>query len=150
VAAGGEAFAVDPLRLAAGNAVAGEALAWAAPRLAHGPVLVHATAEAEAVRAVQQQLGAEHAGALVEQTLAQVAAGLVANGVGQLIVAGGETSGACIQALGIRQLRIGMQIDPGVPWCHAQTAARPGGLHVALKSGNFGGNDFFQRAFTLL
>ncbi len=71
-------------------------------------------------------------------------------GVGQLIVAGGETSGACVQALGITQLRIGPQIDPGVPWCHAATPARAAGLHLALKSGNFGGTDFFSRAFELL
>lgn len=145
-AQGGAAFAVDPLRLAAGDDMAAEALAFARPRLAAGPVLVHATAEPDAVRAVQQRLGAERAGALVEATLARVAAGLVDAGVGQLLVAGGETSGACVQALGLTRLRIGPQIDPGVPWCHA--AER--GLHLALKSGNFGGVDFFHRAFTLL
>jgi uncharacterized protein YgbK (DUF1537 family) len=120
------------------------------PRLGSGPLLVYATAQPDAVRSVQQQLGAERAGALVEQALSRVAAGLVAAGVGQLVVAGGETSGACVQALGISQLRIGPQIDPGVPWCHAATPARPDGLHLALKSGNFGGQDFFSRAFQLL
>jgi uncharacterized protein YgbK (DUF1537 family) len=99
---------------------------------------------------VQQRLGAEHAGALVEQALSRIATGLVEGGVGQLIVAGGETAGACVQALGIAQLRIGPQIDPGVPWCHAVTPARAAGLHLALKSGNFGGTDFFSRAFTRL
>ncbi len=149
IAAGGAAFAVDPLRLAAGQDVAADALAWARPRLGAAPVLVYATAEPAAVRAVQQQLGAERAGALVEDTLSRVARGLVDAGVGQLVVAGGETSGACVQALGVTQLRIGPQIDPGVPWCHA---AGPGGagLHLALKSGNFGGTDFFTRAFNLL
>jgi len=101
------------------------------------------------VRAVQQQLGAEQAGALVEQALSRIAQGLVEGGVGQLIVAGGETSGACVQRLGITQLRIGPQIDPGVPWCHATTPARAAGLHLALKSGNFGGIEFFTRAFEL-
>jgi uncharacterized protein YgbK (DUF1537 family) len=118
--------------------------------LGNAPVLVYATAEPAAVRAVQQQLGAERAGALVEQALSRIAQGLVAGGVGQLIVAGGETSGACVQALGITQLRIGLQIDPGVPWCHAATPARAAGLHLALKSGNFGASDFFSRAFELL
>jgi 3-dehydrotetronate 4-kinase len=146
IAGGGAAFAVDPLRLAEGADLAAQALAWALPRLGAAPVLVYATAEPAAVRAVQALLGAEAAGALVEATLARVAAGLVAAGVGQLLVAGGETSGACVQALGVTQLRIGPQIDPGVPWCHA---ASPG-LHLALKSGNFGGVDFFTRAFTLL
>jgi uncharacterized protein YgbK (DUF1537 family) len=150
IAAGGAAFAVDPLQLAAGRDVAGDALAWARPRLAQGPVLVYATAAPDAVRAVQQQLGAERAGALVEEALSRVALELVAAGVGQLVIAGGETSGACVQALGIAQLRIGPQIDPGVPWCHAATPARAAGLHLALKSGNFGGPDFFSRAFTCL
>jgi uncharacterized protein YgbK (DUF1537 family) len=147
---GDRAFAVDPLRLAAGDDVAGQALAWAAPRLSTGPVLVFATAAPEAVKAAQAQLGVERAGALVEQALARVAQGLVAAGVGQLLVAGGETSGACVQALGVDTLRIGPQIDPGVPWCHAIPPTRPQGLHLALKSGNFGGTDFFTRAFGLL
>ena len=146
IAAGGAALAIDPLRLAAGHDVAAEALAWARPRLGHAPVLVYATAGPEAVRSVQQQLGAERAGAMVEDSLSRVARGLVDAGVGQLVVAGGETSGACVQALGITQLRIGPQIDPGVPWCHAAVP----GLHLALKSGNFGGTDFFTRAFKLL
>jgi len=148
IARGGAAFSVDPLILAAGVDVAAQALEWALPRLALGPVLVYATATPEAVRVVQSQLGAQQAGALVEHTLSQVAAGLVRAGVGQLLVAGGETSGACVQALDITQLRIGPQIDPGVPWCHAVLPG--GGLHLALKSGNFGGPDFFTRAFKLL
>ena len=144
------AFAIDPLRLAAGDDLATQALAWATPRLGSRPVLVYATAAPDQVKAVQAQLGAERAGALVEQALARVAAGLCAAGVGQLLVAGGETSGACVQALGVTQLRIGPQIDPGVPWCHAESPARPDGLHLALKSGNFGGVDFFTRAFATL
>jgi uncharacterized protein YgbK (DUF1537 family) len=146
IGAGGAAFAVDPLRIAAGQDVAAEALAWAQSRLGAAPLLVHATADAAQVQAVQAQLGAQRAGALVEDTLARVAQGLVEAGVGQLLVAGGETSGACVQRLGVTQLRIGPQIDPGVPWCHAPEQR----LHLALKSGNFGGVDFFSRAFTLL
>jgi 3-dehydrotetronate 4-kinase len=149
--AGGEAFEVAPLRIASGADVAAEALAWALPRLPRGPVLVYATAAPEAVREVQQRLGAEQAGAMVEATLGRVARGLVEHGVAQLLVAGGETSGACVQALGITRMRIGPQIDPGVPWCHAASpAAGASGLHLALKSGNFGGTDFFTRAFATL
>ena len=149
--AGGEAFEVAPLRIASGADVAADALAWALPRLPRGPVLVYATAAPEAVREVQQRLGALQAGALVEDTLARVARGLVEHGVAQLVVAGGETSGACVQALGITQMRIGPQVDPGVPWCHAASpAAGASGLHLALKSGNFGGTDFFTRAFATL
>lgn len=149
IARGGAAFAVDPLRLASGEDLVAQALQWAQSRLAQGPVLVYATATPEAVRAVQSQLGTERAGTLVEDALARVALGLVKAGVGQLLVAGGETSGACVQALGVLQLRIGPQIDPGVPWCHA---VLPGGqgLHLALKSGNFGALDFFTSAFAKL
>ena len=87
------------------------------------------------------------AGALVERTFGEIARGLVGLGVRQLIVAGGETAGACVQALGIKRLRIGAQIAPGVPWCHADSvAACADGLHLALKSGNFGGPDFFAQA----
>jgi len=68
-----------------------------------------------------------------------------------LILAGGETAGACIHALNIRQMQIGPQIDPGVPWCYASSpVSRAGNLHVALKSGNFGSENFFTRAFTLI
>lgn len=150
IARGGAAFAVDPMRLSAGQNLAQEALSWAQPRLGTQPVLVYATAAPEAVRTVQEQLGAQRAGELVEHTLARVAEGLVRAGVGQLVVAGGETSGACVQALGITALRIGPQIDPGVPWCHAPGSIRPQGLHLALKSGNFGGTSFFTRAFQVL
>ena len=88
---------------------------------------------------------------MVELTLATIARGLVERGVRQLVVAGGETSGACVQALHITQMKIGIQIDPGVPWCHAQTDAAQGeGLHITLKSGNFSSDHFFTEAFTRL
>jgi uncharacterized protein YgbK (DUF1537 family) len=146
ISSGGAAFALDPLAAAAGQDVVGDACRWALPRLGQEPVLIHATAQPEVVRQVQERLGAARAGALVERTLAAVAAELVRHGVRRLVVAGGETSGACVQALGLTLLRIGPQIDPGVPWCHAPEA----GLHVALKSGNFGSPDFFHKAFRAL
>jgi uncharacterized protein YgbK (DUF1537 family) len=149
-ASGRPAMAIDPASLMNGqsDAVVQQVLAWAAPLLLGGPVLVYSTAEPEAVKAVQAQLGVAEAGALVEHALASVARGLVALGVQQLVVAGGETSGACVQALGIAQLQIGPQIDPGVPWCHASSAT--GGVHITLKSGNFGTEDFFSKAFDTL
>ena len=151
IACGHPALALDPLRMAAGDAVVRQALDWAQGRLAaDAPLLVYSTAEPAAVQAIQQRLGVARAGELVEQTLAAIARGLVGLGVRQLVVAGGETSGACVQALGVAQLRIGAQIDPGVPWCHALSPAAPQGLHLTLKSGNFGGEDFFSRAFQLL
>ncbi len=148
---GGEGFAIDPLRVAAGEDVVAAALAWAASRLGAKPVLFYATAEPGAVKAVQDQLGVERAGELVERCLSAIARGVVERGVRQLVVAGGETSGACVQALEIAQMRIGPQIDPGVPWCHAAChAAGEEGLHIALKSGNFGSVDFFGKAFDRL
>ncbi|NML44077.1 four-carbon acid sugar kinase family protein [Ramlibacter sp. G-1-2-2] len=147
---GGAGFAIDPLQLAAGADLVQQALDWAKPRLAQGPVLVYATAEPAAVKAAQQKIGVEQAGALVEHALAAIARGLVEQGVGQLVVAGGETSGACVQALEISRMRIGPQIAPGVPWCHARSPVAPGGLHLTLKSGNFGGPGFFREAFELL
>jgi uncharacterized protein YgbK (DUF1537 family) len=148
---GGAALAIDPLRIAAGVDVASEVLAWATPLIDKGPVLVYSTAEAGAVKSVQGRLGVEEAGAMVERTIAAIARGLVERGVHRLVVAGGETSGACVQALGIAQMQIGPQIDPGVPWCHARSEAAPeAGVHIALKSGNFGSDDFFTKAFTVL
>lgn len=150
IASGRPALALEPLRIAAGEDEAGKALAWARQHIASGPVLIYSTAESAAVKAVQGRLGVEQAGALVEQTIAAIARGLVEMGVRQLVVAGGETSGACVQALGIEQMRIGPQIDPGVPWCHAASRLAPQGLHLTLKSGNFGTTDFFTKAFGAL
>ncbi len=114
-------------------------------------MLAYATAEPEAVKAVQAQLGVERAGALVENTLSRIAAGLVQAGVRQLVVAGGETSGAVVQALGVQRMVIGPQIDPGVPWTAVQSPLCPGQtVHLALKSGNFGSADFFSKAFKQL
>ncbi len=149
---GGAARAVDANVLAQGSAerLVAETLEWAGREMSSGPVLVYSTAEPEAVRAVQQRLGVEQAGALVEDALAKIAKGLVERGVRQLIVAGGETSGAVVQALGIERLRIGAQIDPGVPWCAARSPVANGTLHLALKSGNFGTPDFFLKSFDRL
>ena len=155
IANGGPAWIVDPLQVAAGVDVVAQALAWAKPLLGNNPVLIYSSAEAQSVQVVQQQLGTGVAGELVERTLAAIAQGLVQEGVGQLVVAGGETSGACVQALGIAQMQIGPQIDPGVPWCFAKSSTAKGasfarGLHITLKSGNFGTADFFSKAFSTL
>ena len=148
---GRPSMAIDPLSIAAGEDVAAQALAWAEPLLAGGPVLLYASAEPAAVRAVQERLGVARAGEMVEHTLSSIAAGLVQRGVRQLLVAGGETSGAVVQALGVQRMSIGPQIDPGVPWTAVDTPLCSGEpVHVALKSGNFGSTDFFTKAFTQL
>jgi uncharacterized protein YgbK (DUF1537 family) len=149
--AGGSALALDPFAVAEDAGTVQKVLAWAAPRLAEGAPLIYSTADPTALRTVQSGLGAEGAGLLMERTLSAIARGLVELGVRQLVVAGGETSGACVQALGIAQLQIGAQIDSGVPWCYAREIGAGGpGLHIALKSGNFGAADFFSRAFGCL
>ena len=145
LAGGRPGFRIDVLQLAAGAPLAAQALAWAALLLPTQPVLVYATAGADEVKSTQQQLGVERAGALVEACLAEIAIGLLALGVRRLVVAGGETSGAVVQALGVQRLRVGLPIDPGVPWTQAE--GRP--LLLALKSGNFGSVDFFAKALSL-
>jgi uncharacterized protein YgbK (DUF1537 family) len=154
VAQGGAAYRLDPLAWPSDTPpkdIADHVVQWALPHLKTSPVLVYSTADAEQVKSVQSQRGTLHAGEHTEQILALVARGLVQQGVSQLVVAGGETSGACVQALGISQMTIGSQIDPGVPWCFAPSQhATTDGIHLTLKSGNFGSVDFFSKAFKAL
>ena len=138
---------LDPLRIATGEPVVEAALHWAEDKLASGPVLIYSSVEPGALQQIQERLGRERSGELVEETMAEIAEGLVKAGVRRLIVAGGETSGAVIQALGVGGLRIGPQIDPGVPWT---VSLEEPPLALVLKSGNFGGPDFFQKAFACL
>ncbi len=142
------ALKLDPLELAErGEAALADALAWATATLEAGPVLLYASAPSEAVKSVQAKLGRERAGSLVEHALATLADGLVKAGVRRLVVAGGESSGAVVQALGVRALQIGPQIDPGIP---ATLALGEPTLALALKSGNFGAEDFFLKALERL
>jgi 3-dehydrotetronate 4-kinase len=152
---GKAAWAVDPIAIMEARAVgleyADQVLQWTGQKLALGPLLIYSTAAPDTIKAVQAKLGVDEASRMVEETLARIAIGLLAQGVRQLIVAGGETSGACVQALGVKQLQIGAQIDPGVPWCFTRARSLDGqGLHLALKSGNFGTDDFFIKAFEVL
>lgn len=146
VADGRTALALDPLALHGGDQSAEALLAQALPLLSQGPVLLYATAQPERVKAVQAALGVDAAGALVEDTLAALARGLAQAGVRRLVVAGGETSGAVVQALGVPQLRIGAPICPGVPWTEAALPGSGEPMLLALKSGNFGDVDFFADA----
>jgi len=139
------AIRIDPLRLARGEAVVDEALAFA--RAHDEPVLIYATDQPEVVKAVQAELGVVRAGTLVEHALACVSASLKARGTRRFVVAGGETSGAVVQALGVGALRIGRQIAPGVP---VTVTLDDEPLALALKSGNFGGENFFEAALQQL
>ncbi len=142
------------LRLAAeqlvtdGAAVVAEAIGWARERLAHGPVLIAASGTPEEVAAVQARHGRHASGLAIEQASAALAAGLVEAGVRRLVVAGGETSGACVDRLGIAGFEVGPEIAAGVPLL--RTVAYAPQMLLALKSGNFGGPDFFARAFAAM
>jgi uncharacterized protein YgbK (DUF1537 family) len=139
---------LDPIALAErGEAAISDALAWAVASLETGPVLIYASAPPEVVKTVQAKLGRERAGAVMEHALAILARGLVNAGVRRLVVAGGESAGAVVQALGVRALRIGPQIDPGIPATLSLGEPR---LALALKSGNFGAQDFFLKAIERL
>ena len=113
-------------------------------------MLVYSTANPEKLKAVQHRMGVQQASERVERALATIACGLAKRGVRQLVVAGGETSGAVVQALRIHQLQIGSQIDPGVPWCAGRSELIGENMLITLKSGNFGAKDFFANAFHLL
>jgi 3-dehydrotetronate 4-kinase len=146
-AAGLPSFRVDPLGIARGAVSAGEIVSWAVKQPADRPVVIYSSADPANVRAVQSELGRDKAGALVEHELATAARLLADAGITRLIVAGGETAGAVVTALGVKAIEIGPEIDPGVPW----TKSRDGrGLVLALKSGNFGAPDFFLKAWDLL
>jgi 3-dehydrotetronate 4-kinase len=143
-AASGAVLALDPLALVRDGAEVERAIAWAEQRLSEAPVLIRSSALPEEVANVQAALGRERAGAAIEAAMARIARALVERGVRRLVVAGGETSGAVVAALGVRGLRIGPPIDPGVPW--TVSLGEPH-LALALKSGNFGAPDFFRKAF---
>ena len=138
---------LDALATPDAKALAAQAIAWMEDKLGNTPVLIAASAPPEKVAALQAKLGREAAGALVEDALADIAEAMVARGVRQLVVAGGETSGSVVQRLGVNRLRIGGEIDPGVPWTFAEGSGAP--MHLALKSGHFGARDFFLKAFGL-
>ena len=139
---------LDALATPDAAALVAQALAWVDGRLGTTPVVIAASAPPEKVAALQSRLGRDAAGALVENALAAIAEGLVARGVRRLVIAGGETSGAVVTRLGVRSLRIGHEIDPGVPWTYAEGSGAP--LMLALKSGNFGAPDFFTKSFAML
>lgn len=141
-----ESYRLDPLALAEQGVE--PALDWLRSVSIGKAKLVYATAEPDEVRNYQQALGVEKSGALVEEALARIAQEASRLGVSRFVVAGGETSGAVVNALGVRQLSIGKEIAPGVPWTYARLEGRT--IALALKSGNFGAEDFFAQAFNLL
>ncbi|HEY1934833.1 MAG TPA: 3-oxo-tetronate kinase [Acetobacteraceae bacterium] len=141
-------FELDPLATPDAARLAASAIDWAHGKLGDTPIVIAASAPPDKVAAVQAKLGREAAGALIEDTMARIADALVSAGARRIVVAGGETAGAVVQRLGVHRLHIGAEIDPGVPWTYAEGGNTK--LLMALKSGNFGGPDFFLRAFQVL
>jgi uncharacterized protein YgbK (DUF1537 family) len=141
------AHRLDIDAIAAGEPVAAKVLQWAAAQSDSIPVVIYGSAEPEAVALAQARHGRERSGAMMEQAMGEIAAGLRDQGAGRFLIAGGETSGAVVSALGIRALRIGQLIAPGVPWTQA-IGEKP--IALALKSGNFGSPDFFEQALDQL
>ncbi|MCX4163179.1 MULTISPECIES: 3-oxo-tetronate kinase [Paraburkholderia] len=138
------AFQLDALSLASGDEQIEEAIVWAAHRVPSEPVLVYGSATPDVVKQAQEKLGVEKAGAVMERALAMIGRALVEKyGVTTLVVAGGETSGAVVNGLDVTSLRIGALIDPGVPWTIGSGVRD---LALALKSGNFGVENFFEKA----
>ncbi|MGM4907849.1 3-oxo-tetronate kinase [Tardiphaga sp. 866_E4_N2_1] len=140
---------LDPEQVIAGGAEVQRALGWAKERLGKGPVLIASSSTPDQVTALQKRHGRDAAGHAIEQAMADLAEGLVRAGVQRLVVAGGETSGAVVDRLGIPGFLVGAEIAAGVPVLRAVGAAERQML-LALKSGNFGGPAFFEDALGLM
>ena len=142
---------IDPREIAAGQPVAARVLAWHAEQ--KQTALIYATSPPDEVARLQQEFGASSLGEQIEQCFAEIAKGLITQQVRRFVVAGGETSGAVVNSLGVQQLKIGDTIDPGVPWTSGQVAApllnQPAPVLLALKSGNFGTEDFFAKSLAM-
>ena len=147
IEAGFPSLKLEPLDIASGAQTPDSVASWVIRTTGSRPPLVYSSDTPEEVRRIQQQLGRQHSGDLVEHLMGAVSAILRDSGFSRFIVAGGETSGAVVESLGARALRIGPEITPGVPW--TRSIGVPG-LALALKSGNFGASDFFTTALDLL
>ena len=147
IAAGVPSFRINPLEIASDGLTPETVIEWAQTQI-DGTPLIYSSADPEIVRQAQERLGREKAGALVEDFLAEVASALRERGFARFLVAGGETSGSVFKALGVSALHIGPELDPGVPWTTSLDAGSP--VALALKSGNFGSPDFFQKAWTMM
>ncbi len=114
-------------------------------KAADGIPLAYSSADPEVVKQIQETYGRERSAEAIESLFAEVSRLLAAGGIRKILTAGGETSGAVVEGLDLNTLEIGPEIDPGVP------ALRAGeDLVIALKSGNFGSVDYFEKAARIL
>jgi uncharacterized protein YgbK (DUF1537 family) len=123
-----------------------DALAFIRANAGNNPI-VYSTATPESVKAAQEIHGRDAVAARFEYFFSDLTAKLVADGVTRLVVGGGETSGAVVSELALEYMRVGPEIDPGVP---ALATDRPKPLRIALKSGNFGSVNFYHKALNAL
>lgn len=135
-------LAIDPGALMTGRMDVAHALDWIESRKDHDP-MVYSTADPSAVSGAQATFGRETVALTIERFFGDLAQSLADSGTRRIVVGGGETSGAVVEALRLHSLQIGAEIDPGVP---ALIADRNGPIGIALKSGNFGSHDFFTKA----
>jgi len=138
---------LDTDRIMAGDPVVAESTDWVCGHTEDTPLLVYASADPQEVKQMHERYGRDQSGAAIERVFGELAHQLVQRGVRQMIVAGGETAGAIVTALGIQAMRICVEIDPGIPWTESLGDVP---VALALKSGNFGGEDFFEKAFNML
>lgn len=141
------AFKLSPTAIACGAETPDQVLSWAARQPDTAPVLIYSSDTPDAVGAAQEKLGRDTAGEVVEIFQAKLAGGLANAGFTRFVVAGGETSGAVADGLSVKAIAIGPEIDPGVPWVKSLDQRN---LVLAFKSGNFGTEDFFLKAWSLL
>lgn len=146
-AAGLPVLQLDIAAVAGGRQTAADLADWAIQSAGDRPPLIYSSAGPDELAKIQSLMGRHESGALVERTLAEVALRLLKAGFSRFLIAGGETSGAIVEALGVKVLLIGPEIDPGVPWTRSISGPD---LALALKSGNFGARDFFLKAWDLL
>ncbi|KMK65054.1 3-oxo-tetronate kinase [Puniceibacterium sp. IMCC21224] len=139
---GAPAFRVTVEEILDGTITVDKVCDWAQQQ--QGLPLIYSTATPEEVRATQDRFGRERAAEAAEGLMADVARRLVDTGFQRIVAAGGETSGAVVEALNVTALEIGPEIAPGAP------ALRVGDIALALKSGNFGDADFFEKAVTVM
>ena len=137
---------IDPADALEGEAALRRVMEFIDPRRKDSP-LIYSTVDPAEVRAAQERHGGERLAAAFELFFHALASRAVAAGFARIVVAGGETSGAVASTLGPIALDIGPEIDPGVP---ALLVDRKPRLALALKSGNFGGTDFFEKALHML
>jgi uncharacterized protein YgbK (DUF1537 family) len=135
--------AIDPMNLIRDAAALPALIEWACDHAAKDDILVYSTAAPDAIHAVQREMGARDSATLIESAFRALAAALAKAGTRRFVVAGGETSGAVLESLGVRVLAFGEDLEPGVPWAYTLD---PAGFRLALKSGNFGSAAFFERA----